>query len=311
MSSIHRAVFGFIGLGCLSLIAGVARADDAWQTNFESAKAKAKAEHKLLLVEFSGSDWCPWCKKMQTDVFDKEVFKTESRNNFVLVNLDYPNQKEQSAELKQQNGELKKQYKVNVFPSIMVMDPKGQVIAKTNYRSGGPDEFVKDMNGFVKTHKEVVAMKQRVEHTAGLERAKLLDSIVMDEEQLGVESDDIPRYTQEIIALDPDNKTGLKLKYTFRGLMAEARSLANSKKFDAARATYEKAAALPGIKGQRKQIAWFAEAECCAAPGICPGRIAAETSPGGRAGRSKSLRDRRTRSSRMFLWPTPSARSIN
>jgi thiol-disulfide isomerase/thioredoxin len=265
MSSMNRRIAGAAAVACILWSAGVSRGDDdLWQTNFEAAKAKAKAEHKMLLVEFSGSDWCPWCKKLKTDVFDKESFKTAARKGFVLVNLDYPNQNHQSAEIKRQNSELLKQYKVNVYPTIFVMDAKGQPVAQTFYHAGGPEDYMQDLTGFVKTHREIVAMKKKLEHIGGLDRAKLLDEIVMDYDQLGVENGDVPKYSAEIIALDAENKTGLKLKYAFRTAMAEADALSREKKFDAARAAYEKAATQPGVKGKRKQEAWFAEGECCA-----------------------------------------------
>lgn len=265
MSSMKRIAVGAVAAICLLCSTAVSRGDDeVWQTNFEAAKAKAKAEHKMLLVEFSGSDWCPWCKKLNADVFDKESFKTEVRKGFVLVNLDYPNQNHQAAELKRQNSELQKQYKVDVYPTIFVMDANGQPVARTFYHAGGPDDYMKDLTGFVKTHKEILALKKKLDHVGGLDRAKVLDEIVMNYEQLGVENDDIAKYSAEIIALDPENKAGLKLKYRFRTLMAEADALSKEKKFDAARASYEMAADLPGVKGKRKQEAWFGEAECCA-----------------------------------------------
>ena len=95
-----------------------------WQTDFEAAKAKAKAEKKLLLVDFTGSDWCGWCIKLKQEVFDKETFKTEAPKQFVCVELDFPHNKELSKELKEQNAKLSDQYKVPGFPTVIVMDPK-------------------------------------------------------------------------------------------------------------------------------------------------------------------------------------------
>jgi len=264
MSNLNRIPILAAAVACILFSAGVSRGDDElWQTNFEAAKVKAKAEHKMLLVEFSGSDWCPWCKKLKTEVFDTEAFKTEVRKGFVLVNLDYPNQAPQPAELKRQNNELRKQYKVDTYPTIFVMDAKGQPVARAGYHAGGPQDYLNELSGDIKTHKEIVALKKKLDHVAGLDRAKLLDQIVMDYDALGAENDDVAKYSAEIVTLDPDNKTGLKLKYMFRTLMAEANALAAERNIDAARAAYEKAADLPGIKGKRKQTAWFAEGECC------------------------------------------------
>ena len=101
-----------------------------WQTDFEAAKSKAKAEKKLLLVDFTGSDWCGWCIKLKGEVFDKESFKTAAPKQFVLVELDFPQQKKLSDELKKQNAELQKRYKVLGFPTILVLDAEGQVVAR-------------------------------------------------------------------------------------------------------------------------------------------------------------------------------------
>ena len=71
-------------------IAFSARGDEGiWQTDFEVAKAKAEAEKKMLLADFTGSDWCIFCKKLKSEVLDQDVFKSEALK-FVLVELDYP-----------------------------------------------------------------------------------------------------------------------------------------------------------------------------------------------------------------------------
>jgi thioredoxin-related protein len=262
MARLHRFAVRVLIFAIVICAAHFCFADEVWQTNFEAAKTKAKAEHKLLLVDFSGSDWCPWCKKMKTDVFDQENFKVEARKNYILVNLDYPNQKELPAEIARQNRELRKQYKVDVFPTICLMDPKGQLVSRSGYQSGGPADFLKNMNGFAKTNREIAALRKKLDRVGNLGRAKLLDQIVMDYEQNGVEDDQTAKYSAEIISLDPENKTGLKLKYEFRTLLADGKRLAGEKQVAEAQADFEKAAALPGIKGKGKQSAWFAEAEC-------------------------------------------------
>ena len=144
---------------CLGTLAGVVRAEESlWQTDFEAAKAKAKAEKKLLLVDCTGSDWCGWCKKLIADVFDKEKFKTEAPKRFVLVELDYPNKKKQPAELKKQNEELQKRYKITRFPMVLVMDADGQVIACTGYKACGPESYLKQLGDFIDVYGTVVAM---------------------------------------------------------------------------------------------------------------------------------------------------------
>ena len=83
---------------------------DLWLTDFEKAKAQAKAEKKDLLVDFTGSDWCGWCMKLDEEVFSQDVFTASAPKDFVLVKLDYPQKTPQPDELKEQNKKLAEQY---------------------------------------------------------------------------------------------------------------------------------------------------------------------------------------------------------
>ena len=77
-----------------------------WTTDFEAAKAQAKEEGKALLVDFTGSDWCPPCKALHKDVLSKKSFIDSAKKDFVLVELDFPRKGNQSKELKAQNKKL-------------------------------------------------------------------------------------------------------------------------------------------------------------------------------------------------------------
>ena len=120
-------------------------AEGLWQTDFKAAQAKAKEEKKYLLVDFTGSDWCGWCIKLHNEVFDKEPFKTEAPSSSCSWNSIIPHQKEQSDDLKKQNKELSEKYKIEGFPTVLLMDAEGEVIARTGYREGGPDEYLKQL----------------------------------------------------------------------------------------------------------------------------------------------------------------------
>ena len=270
---IHR----FLGACAASLVvglfamAGIARAEDSlWRTDFEAAKAKAKAEKKLLLVDFTGSDWCGWCKRLVAEVFSKEAFKTEAPKNFILVELDYPTpakKKKQSDELQKQNEELLKQYKIQGYPTILVMDAEGKVIAKTGYQRGGPEKYVKHLAKFVEVYADVVKMTKELDTAQGLDRAKLLDKLIDGYIALNNEIDDVPAWDKEIVKLDADNKDGLKTKHEFRVLMAEFDELKGNRKVAEAKAVADKMLALPGISGEQQQDAYMAQCECYFAQG--------------------------------------------
>jgi thioredoxin-related protein len=260
---------------CLCAWASTARAEKVlWHTDFEAAKAKAKAEQKLLLVDFTGSDWCGWCIKLKDEVFDKQAFEKEAPKAFVLVELDFPHNKELSEKLKKQNEQLAKQYKIEGFPSILLLDAAGEVIARTGYRPDGPKAYLKHLDEFVTIHKSIVDLRAKLAATHGLERAKLLDQLIEAYGKLDNEVADIGPWSKEIIALDADNAAGLKVKYQFRTFMAEAAAAKESEKFADAQALVAKALALPGLSGQQKQDGYFAQGEFCFLQKDFPGVVA-------------------------------------
>ena len=184
-------------------------------------------------------------------MFDKEPFKAEAPKQFVLVELDFPHEKEQSDDLKKQNKELSEKYNVEGFPTVLMLDAEGQVIARTGYREGGPEEYLKQLAEFAKIYENVLALKAKLEKTQGLDRAKLLDQIVESCQKLGNESEEVAAWSKEIIALDPDNKAGLKVKYEFPLTLAEAAKLLQADKAAEAREVVDKALALKGVPGRK------------------------------------------------------------
>lgn len=116
---------------------------DGWNTNFEKASLQAKAEGKHILIDFSGSDWCGWCTKLDKEVFSKNAFKNYAKENLVLVLADFPrNKSKQSEKLQKQNNELAKKYNVGGFPTVFILSPEGKLVDKTGYQAGGPEAYV-------------------------------------------------------------------------------------------------------------------------------------------------------------------------
>jgi thioredoxin-related protein len=241
------------------LFARLSSAEDGlWQTDFKAAQAKAKAEKKYLLVDFTGSDWCSWCIKLHKEVFDKEPFKTEAPKRYVLMEADFPIQKKQSDELKKQNKELQDKYQVQGYPRVLLMDANGRVIAQTGYRAGGPGKYLQGLAEFPAIYENVAAWKAKLDKAEGLDRAKLLDQIIVGYKKLGNESQDVEKWGKEIVALDPDNKAGLRLKYgDFPKALHEVRKLAQTGKFGDAGKAADAALAMPGISAEMRQEAYL------------------------------------------------------
>ena len=118
-----------------------------WTEDFEAAKQQAAKEGKLILIDFSGSDWCGWCKRMDEEVFTKDRFVREASKKFVLVAIDSPSDKSiLSALARKQNRELAVKYGVRGYPTVVIVDPDGKEVKRhSGYRSGGPNGYMKHL----------------------------------------------------------------------------------------------------------------------------------------------------------------------
>jgi thioredoxin-related protein len=125
------------------VFAAFARAESDWLHDWTKAQEEAKANHKLLFLNFTGSDWCGWCIKLDKDIFSQPKFKDFAHDNLVLVELDFPRRKSQPTEERKQNMQLAQQYEVLGFPTIVVLNSNGQKLWEFNgYFPGGPEAFI-------------------------------------------------------------------------------------------------------------------------------------------------------------------------
>ncbi len=118
--------------------------DSKWLTNYDNAISKAKKQHKNVLVYFTGSDWCPPCKMLKTDLFDTNQFQ-ELSSNYILLYIDIPRNRDLISEKQMIHNKelLTKLNKKKVFPMFKVIDAKGNELDKLSGYS---------MNGVVDSH---------------------------------------------------------------------------------------------------------------------------------------------------------------
>jgi thioredoxin-related protein len=137
----------FLVAAAISLgFAAFARAESDWLHDWNKAQEEAKTNHKLLFLNFTGSDWCGWCIKLDKDIFSQPQFKNYAHDNLVLVELDFPRRKSQPTEERKQNVQLAQQYEVLGFPTIVVLNSNGQKVWQFDgYFPGGPEAFIEKL----------------------------------------------------------------------------------------------------------------------------------------------------------------------
>jgi protein disulfide-isomerase len=142
-----KKIFIAVAIGCVWL--QTQAADLNWGTDLPKAQAQAKMDNKMVLLDFTGSDWCGWCIK-----FDKETLATDKFADYVkahleLVVVDFPNKKPQSDALKAANKALGEKYGVNGYPTFVVLNSDGKEIGRqVGYAPGGPEAFIAKLEGY-------------------------------------------------------------------------------------------------------------------------------------------------------------------
>jgi len=138
---------------CLALVFTSMLAVHAdWTTDYKAALVQAKSQNKLVLLDFTGSDWCGYCKLLDKEVFTQPAFNDFANKNYILVTIDFPHQKPLSDDLKQQNDGLGKQFGIQGFPTLIVLDADGKELGRqTGYNPGsGPDAVIAKLKSFNK-----------------------------------------------------------------------------------------------------------------------------------------------------------------
>jgi protein disulfide-isomerase len=108
-----------------------------WYSNYNQAVQSAQKARLPILLFFTGSDWCGWCKKLQQEVFSSPDFAQAAGNSFIFVEVDFPKNKQLPPEEVQQNAQLKQKYGVSGFPTVVILDSNQNFVAQSGYRPGG------------------------------------------------------------------------------------------------------------------------------------------------------------------------------
>ena len=134
----------------LTLLLFTSLAPLIWSVNFKDAEEIAKKEHKMIFVNFSGSDWCGPCIRLRKEILESTTFEKYATDHLVLVRADFPRQKKNnlSKEQTKLNEQLADKYNPEgKFPFSLLLDEDGKIIKEWDgYPKETADQFVEQIN---------------------------------------------------------------------------------------------------------------------------------------------------------------------
>lgn len=133
---------------------------DGWYVDIDEAYEVSKKTGKPILANFTGSDWCGWCKRLVSSVFSKEEFQTWAKDNVVLLELDYPRRTKVPEDIRKQNNQLKNAFKITGFPTIWVFNIDKDAEGKFNIESLGKTGYRKTVSEFTNDVERMLAKKK-------------------------------------------------------------------------------------------------------------------------------------------------------
>jgi len=199
-------------------------ASDGWMEDFEAAKKLAAASGKMVVVDVTGSDWCPPCQQIEAEVFSRPEFLTATAP-YVRVRLDYPRYGVQGEKIRVQNAQLADRYPFDGFPTVLMLDAQGLLVGQhTGYVPGGVPAFLDLLKTFEAQKAVLVGLTDALKKSpAGETKARAQDALFRQAEAWNLTSQyaDLPL---KIVQEDRDNKAGLKGRYqvynTYNRLLA-------------------------------------------------------------------------------------------
>lgn len=189
-----------------------------WLTNVEQAQQLAQRQHKAVLVNFTGTDWCVYCRKLHAEVLDKPAFDTYAKDKFVCVEMDLPHKPLISKAQLEYNRGIVKRYGVTGYPTLLVLNAKGELV-------GGFIGFL-DLQDTLAQLDIALQNAQdlpRLKELQGAERVRALNNLYKtfrQLEKLGSAND----YRKLLLAEDKDDVTGIQAETRGYRLLEEYRT---------------------------------------------------------------------------------------
>jgi thioredoxin-related protein len=145
----------WIGFALIALLAGCARQPlvlPEGNQDVTAAAAQARETGRMLLLNFSGSDWCKWCVTLDHEILSQPAFQAYAEQNLVSVVLDFPRRTPQDPAVREQNERLLRHFGVRGFPTLLLFSPDGELMGRLGYEPGGPAALIRTIEQHRERH---------------------------------------------------------------------------------------------------------------------------------------------------------------
>ena len=121
-----------------------------WKSDYDAALKQAAAENKYVVVSISGLEWCGWCKALESEVFSQPEFIAYAKDNLICVLLDFKQSgRATNVEFAKQHETMLEKFKVQGFPTVIILNPQGKGIVRDGYQRGGAAKYVEVIKGAI------------------------------------------------------------------------------------------------------------------------------------------------------------------
>jgi protein disulfide-isomerase len=117
-----------------------------WETSYQAAMDLAGREDRVVMLFFTGSDWCSWCSRLSKEVFEHPSFIAYTERYLVPVKVDFPRRSQLPASLQQHNDTLANRFRVRSFPTVVFVDSNGKEVHRRGYEQGGGPAYLESLH---------------------------------------------------------------------------------------------------------------------------------------------------------------------
>ena len=219
-----------------------------WGNNYEQALATAKQQGKAVLVDFTGSDWCHFCIRLRADVLDHPAFATWAGQHFVLLEVDMPENPNFDRKLREQNTRLCAQYKVDAYPTLLVLDPAGNPLGGLFGYEADPVTVQKQLAPGLQAH----YLLKRARHLQGKQK---LQAMLAAWRHIPQELHELNKpLQQELMAIDTQDLSGLRAAAKAEQALQDCKAAEATAPTDAAALEIVNTALARAVPQNRRQL---------------------------------------------------------